>query len=540
MLQRVKRSSKRNYYITQCTKFKNNCKLLWKTINNAIKKSSVIDNIKVNNITQVDPIKISNAFGEHFATVGSKISIKGRKSKHKIDHYLNKIVPQEKSVFLTPCTKEEIKKLINELPNKSSSGHDEITNTLLKELSDQILDPLTYIFNLSLSEGTFPTEMKIADVSPLFKGGNKQLLDNYRPISLLPTISKILEKIMYTHIYQFLDQNHTFFKSQYGFRKKHSCEHAVTELIGEICKGLENSKETLALFIDLSKAFDTINHDILFKKLERYGIRGVVLKWFKSYLKDRNIRAKCNCSGSSHITYSKEFKVNTGTPQGSCLGPLIFLIFCNDLYLNLKLCNGILFADDTTIYKSHENRNYLMWCVKHDLEILSDWFKANHLRLNSSKSVGILFSGKKSSSPPDIEFNGVKLKIVNTIKKLQKLQNKCIMLINGQKPSNKNYKSLRILKILELVKLENYKFGYKFVNKTLPPRILELTKHDHLGRNLVKSHSYNTRKKNLLNKPKANNKLYRSSVLYKGIGAIESLKAETLNQKNNLLICISM
>ena len=126
-----------------------------------------------------------------------------------------------------------------------------------------------------------------------------------------------------------------FSKANMALGKKHSCDHAVTKLIGEVCKGLENGKHTLALFIDLSKAFDTISHNILFKKLDRYGIRGTALEWFKSYLSNQKLRAKCNCSTSSHVTYSEAYQINIGTPQGSCLGPLILLILCNDLYLHL-------------------------------------------------------------------------------------------------------------------------------------------------------------------------------------------------------------
>ena len=357
-------------------------------------KSCIIDCIKMDNIIINDASEISNTFDKYFATIGLSTSTKGGNSKTSINEYLNKIPFQDKSVFLAPCSKSEIKKLIMDLPNKSRSGHDNVMNKLLKEIGDHLIDPLHHIFNLSISMGVFPDNMKLADISPLFKGGNRHVLNNYRPISLLPTISKLLEKLVYARTYNFLDQKNILYNSQYGFCKKHSCEHAVTEVTGEICKGLENGKHTLAMFIDLSKAFDTINHDILYKKMYRYGIHGTALDWYKSYLTDRYIRAKCNCSTTSHVNYLEEYKINIGTPQGSCLGPLIFLIFCNDLYLNLELCNAILFGDDTTIYKIHNNLRYLEWCMKSDLSILLDWFTSNNLSINICKSIGMLFSNK--------------------------------------------------------------------------------------------------------------------------------------------------
>ena len=306
-LQRVKRNSKKLYYISQCTKFKSDSKRLWHAINNIIKKTNnksyIIDHIKVDNIVINNANEISNAFGKYFATIGLSVSTKGGNSKTPINEYLEKIPFQDKSVFLLPCSKSEIKKLIADLPNKSSSGHDNITNKLLKEICDLLIDPLHHIFNLSISTGIFPEDMKLADISPLFKGGNRHMLNNYRPISLLPTISKLLEKIIYARTYNFLDQKKILYNTQYGFHKKHSCEHAVTELTGEICKGLENGKHILAMYIDLSKAFDTIKHEVLYKKMYCYGIHGIALDWYKSYLTDRHIRAKCNCSTTSHVNY---------------------------------------------------------------------------------------------------------------------------------------------------------------------------------------------------------------------------------------------
>ena len=202
---------------------------------------------------------------------------KGGNSKTKINDYINKIPEQKDSMFLAPCTELEICKLIDNLPNKNSSGYDDISNILLKRLKQSLLSALVLLFNDSISQGHFPAGMKLADVIPLFKGGNKQILTNYRLISLLPIVSKLLEKIIYVRTYNFLCKHNILFNSQYGFRKHHSCEQAVTELVGEVCKGLEKDMHTIAIFIDLSKDFDTISHEILFTKLEQYGIRGTAL-----------------------------------------------------------------------------------------------------------------------------------------------------------------------------------------------------------------------------------------------------------------------
>ena len=243
--------------------------------------------------------------------------------------------------------------------------------------------------------------MKHADVSPLYKSNSREDKGNYRPISLLITLSKVMEKIMYKHTYNFLEQTNQLYVSQYGFRKKHSCEQAVSELLSEILKRQKKKKKTLAIFLDLSKAFDTLSHEILFSKLDRYGIRGIALEWFHSYLKNRTMRVKCYTDNNT-LSYSERHVVEYGTPQGSCLGPLLFLIFSNDLHLNLFYTSCILFADDTTIYATHDNDNYLQWSLEHDLQIVADWFCANKLTLNIRKSISMTFT-KPGHSEKDIK-----------------------------------------------------------------------------------------------------------------------------------------
>ena len=443
---------------------------------------------------------------------------------------------------MSPTSPTEVKSLILELINKSSSGYDGISNVLLKRIVDGITNPLTALFNQSIDQGIFPDLMKQADVVPLYKSSSRTNTNNYRPISLLLTMSKILEKIIYKRVYSFMEINKQIFPSQYGFRSKHSCENAVEELLSEIVKAKDEKKSTLCVFLDLSKAFDTLRHDILLAKLERYGIRGTSLDWFKSYLKDRKIRVKCVTSDSANTVYSNEQNIEYGTPQGSCLGPLLFMLFTNDLNLNLDHTNCILFADDTTLYFSHSNKKYLKWCIEEDLANLADWFRANLLTLNPSKCVYLQFNKKKTNTV-DIQLDGINIPPVTMTKflgitldqnlnwiqhtnnlmlklkrninmlrstqktldqaskkliyfahihshimygliiwgnmatqqqlrPLQSLQNRCLDLICGGH-SDKDYKQCQILKIKDYIKLENYKFGHKYLNAQLPTRIKE-------------------------------------------------------------------
>ena len=175
-----------------------------------------------------------------------------------------------------------------------------------------------------------------------------------------------------------------------------SCQDAIAELIGEIARNLDEGLYTTGVFLNLPKAFDTLEHEVLFDKLAIYGIRGVALEWYKSYLRNRQLRVKCMVASSSKQEYSDYEQVTYGTPQGSCLGPLLFLIFGNDLFRNLDYCNNLQFADDTTIYKGHRNLRYLIWCIENDLSNLDDWFRANKLTLNVGKSVHMIFSKKKN------------------------------------------------------------------------------------------------------------------------------------------------
>ena len=422
ILQRVKRQCKRDYYTLKCNEYRSNTKQLWKLINKCsgklINKSGIIEYLTIDGLKKTESKIIAEEFAKFFTGIGKKFSNKINTPIKSAEHYLNKIRGSQSSLFLLPTNSVEIENIINALAPKHSCGHDGMSNRLLKDLGSSIVVPLEIIFNQSLSTGVFPDIMKLGDVIPLYKSKNKDNCTNYRPISLLLTISKVLEKIIYKQTYSFLDKNNLLYESQYGFKSKHSCENAITELTSEILKGTEKNKLTFSVFLDLSKAFDTLSHNLLLKKLEKYGIRGTANEWFKSYLSDRKLRSKCIIRGISDPVYSSYHDIEYGTPQGSCLGPLLFMIFVNDLHEQLQHCKCILFADDTTIFISHSSLKYMKWCIEEDLQAISDWFRANKLTLNISKSAGIILDlkGKSKVKAIDLQLEGKEIPIVNETK----------------------------------------------------------------------------------------------------------------------------
>uniref|UniRef100_A0A3Q3J5Q4 Reverse transcriptase domain-containing protein n=1 Tax=Monopterus albus TaxID=43700 RepID=A0A3Q3J5Q4_MONAL len=257
--------------------------------------------------------------------------------------------------------------------------------SIIKSVIDGCSKPLTYIFNLSFQSGKFPNSMKIAKVIPLYKSGDRHNITNYRPISLLSQFSKILEKLFDARLDKFLDKHKILTEKQYGFRSNRSTALAITEFVEGVTSAWDNKKQTLGIFIDFQKAFDTINFEILFDKLERFGISCLVLKWIKSYLTNRRQFVSLGEHQSDFLDRV------CGVPQGSVLGPKLFILYINDICNVSELLNFVLFADDTTIWASGEDLQQLLGLITVELDKVKKWCDRNKLSLNLDKTKFMLF-----------------------------------------------------------------------------------------------------------------------------------------------------
>ena len=275
------------------------------------------------------------------------------------------------------------------MKNSSSTGQDNIPMKLIKLCKTELAPILSHINNQSLSDGIFPDPLKIAKVVPIYKNGDIKCVSNYRPISILPSFSKITEKLIYTRLDKYLTKNSILHQNQFGFRSKLSTSMALLELIDNLSKSIDDRKLTLGVFIDLAKAFDTVDHRVLLSKLQHYGIRGIALSWFQNYLTNRKQYTVIDNAESSQSL------IKCGVPQGSILGPILFLIYINDLNYISKLLHTIMFADDTNLFLTGKSLTELEQQMNKELEIVNNWFKANLLSLNVTKTSYIIFGNKK-------------------------------------------------------------------------------------------------------------------------------------------------
>ena len=311
------------------------------------KNKSSIKSIVIDGKTIKDSQQIAEKFNDFFLNIGTNLAASLETNTSKTHRsYLNSNILT--SFGFNLVDEDHINKIMKSLKNKTLSGHDGISIKLLKYLSPALLKPLTLIINQSLITGLFPEKLKIAKVQPLFKKGDEEHIENYRPISLLTSISKVFEKVVFLQLTKYFQDNGLFYDGQYGFRENHSTEMATVELLDRIISALDDKQLPISIYMDLSKAFDTLNHDILLDKLSYYGVEGTALQWFDSYLSNRSMYVEIDNMKSSVRT------LTTGVPQGSILGPLLFLIYMNDISNSSNLFKFILFADDTNLFSTIE------------------------------------------------------------------------------------------------------------------------------------------------------------------------------------------
>ena len=305
---------------------------------------------------------------------------------------------------------EEILDIINSLENKST-GPFSIPVKLLSLISDLIIIPLAFIINMSIQSGVYPELLKVVKVIPIHKGGSTQDINNYRHISLLSVFDKIIEKVMHKWLYSFLENNDILFHNQFGFRRNNSTVFALIQITEKIKSSIDNGKIGCGIFIDLRKAFDTVNHNILLTKLEHYGIRDNMLSWFQSYLSNRKQYVSINGE------QSESHEINCGVPQQSAIGPLLFLIYINDLPNISDVLKFYLFADDTNIY--YES-NSLQKTINKELNKLYLWLNVNRLSLNIDKTNFIIFHpfNKPMKKRITIKINKKAIKEKDSIKYL--------------------------------------------------------------------------------------------------------------------------
>ena len=391
------RISKKQFFFEFFKTNLKNMKKTWQGINNLLnrknKKTKTIDILKDyqnhNNITH-DMTRIPNILNEHFATVGQRLARCIPPTQCRFTDFLKKTKSPDSSFYFQPFTSSEIRLEILCTPNNKSHGLYSCPIQILRCASNILSNVLEKIFNCSIKTGVYPSKLKMSKIITIFKTEDETEPNNYRPISLLSNFNRIFEKILYKRMKSFINDQEILNPSQYGFREKHSTQHAIIDIVNTIQTNMDKRLFSCGVFIDLKKAFDTVDHAILLDKLNHYGFRGIINKWFSSYLQGRTQTTQIG----SYI--SERTVTSCGVPQGSVLGPLLFLLYVNDITSCSNKLTFYLFADDTNILYAHKNLKLLEQIINTELHKLYNWLTSNKLTLNLKKSNFVIFRPYKN------------------------------------------------------------------------------------------------------------------------------------------------
>lgn len=387
----LRESTKRNYYQSLLIKNQYSSKKTWEVLNGIAgrnaRTNSKFSQLNVDGSILTSAADIANAFNKHFgeAPVIIADSLPPCDSLN-FKEYLTGHYPNLTTRVMTAT---DVHDILKSLKRTGSGGFIDIPYIVISAAIEQIVAPLTSIFNRCLSEGYFPNILKISSVVPVFKKGSTDVANDFRPISILSTFSKIFEKFLHIEFSNHLNSHNAITASQFGFKHGVSTDIAIAKLLENVYKGLNQNLYGIGVFLDLQKAFDLVKHEILLEKLHHYGIRGSLLSLVRSFLFNRKQYVIINNSKSDILP------IRIGTPQGSILSPLLFLIFINDIVNSSNILKFNLFADDTCIYLNHSNIQDLFSTFNIELGKISLWIKANKLSLNVKKSAYLLFSGRK-------------------------------------------------------------------------------------------------------------------------------------------------
>ena len=395
--------------------FNKNCsaRKTWQHLNNILGK-----NKKPNSINEVtcdqgtkhkDPSVLPDIFNKYFSDRGEQLASKISSYPPRDLNMYNTLTPITDNFEFTPVSSETVGKIIRDLKDGKSPGDDGITVEMIKQHATTFEQILSMLFNHCIMKNEFPMCFKISKIVPIPKCASKtKIVQNFRPISLLSHLSKILERIMYQQLYEFYKVNDYLYEHQYGFREKSGTTIACQELVDSIRIAADERNTPAALFLDLSSAFDTVDHEILLTKLEYSGVRGNALELFKCYFKDRYQY----CSIGSYKSTKRISRI--GIPQGSCMSTLLYLIYVNDSG-KLPIVGRIKgFADDTAIlYEKFDKDD-----IENDAKIFSEYFRINKLTLNTNKSQLIIFNTNSRPDSQMIMFNGNAISPSNSVKYL--------------------------------------------------------------------------------------------------------------------------